>query len=138
MLKLIGSAKRSLILIDNWATPETLDLFSKKRKGVKVMIITSEHYDKNMCRVARFPLPTSQPSTRSIRISLSALMLKETILTKIESGRSFALIEACRGEQTKPMIDEKWIISEKESKIILYTTDDGKSLVSLVSRDGRI
>ena len=44
--KLIQSAKRSLILIDNWATPETLDLFAKKRKGVKVTIITSEHYDK--------------------------------------------------------------------------------------------
>ena len=46
VLKLIQFAKRSLILIDNWATPETLDLFAKKRKGVKVTIITSEHYDK--------------------------------------------------------------------------------------------
>ena len=46
VLKLIQIAKRSLILIDNWATPETLDLFAKKRKGVKVTIITSEHYDK--------------------------------------------------------------------------------------------
>ena len=26
-----ASAKRSLILIDNWATPEVLDLFAKKR-----------------------------------------------------------------------------------------------------------
>ena len=47
VLKLIQSAKRSLILIDNWATPETLDLFAKKRKGVTVTIITSEHYGKN-------------------------------------------------------------------------------------------
>lgn len=31
VLKLISSAKRSLILIDNWATPEVLDLFAKKR-----------------------------------------------------------------------------------------------------------
>ena len=46
VLKLIGSAKRSLILIDNWATAETLDLFAKKRKGVKLTIFTSEHYDK--------------------------------------------------------------------------------------------
>ena len=46
VLKLVGSAKRSLILIDNWATTETLDLFAKKRKGVKVTIFTSEHYDK--------------------------------------------------------------------------------------------
>ena len=46
VLKLIQSAKRSLILIDNWATAETLDLFSKKRKGVRLTIFTSEHYDK--------------------------------------------------------------------------------------------
>ncbi len=47
VLKLISSAKRALILIDNWATPEVLDLFAKKRAGVKVTIFTSEHYDKN-------------------------------------------------------------------------------------------
>ena len=46
VLKLIQSAKRSLILIDNWATAETFDLFAKKRKGVKVTVFTSEHYDK--------------------------------------------------------------------------------------------
>ena len=46
LLKLVASAKRSLILIDNWATPEVLDLFAKKRKGVKVTVFTSEHYDK--------------------------------------------------------------------------------------------
>ena len=46
VLKLVAGAKRSLILIDNWATPEMLDLFVKKRKGVKVTIFTSEHYDK--------------------------------------------------------------------------------------------
>ena len=46
VLKLIQSAKRSLVLIDNWATAETLDLFAKKRKGVRLAIFTSEHYDK--------------------------------------------------------------------------------------------
>ena len=46
VLKLVAGAKRSLVLIDNWATPETLDLFAKKRKGAKVTIFTSEHYDK--------------------------------------------------------------------------------------------
>ena len=46
VLKLVASAKRSLVLIDNWATAETLDLFAKKRKGVKVTVFTSEHYDK--------------------------------------------------------------------------------------------
>ena len=46
VLKLIGNAKRSLILIDNWATPEVLDLFAKKRADVKVTIFTSEHFDR--------------------------------------------------------------------------------------------
>ena len=46
VLSLVSRAKRALILIDNWATPETLDLFAKKRKGVKVTIFTSEHFKK--------------------------------------------------------------------------------------------
>ena len=46
VLKLIQNAKRSIILIDNWSTPETLDLLAKKGKGVKVTVFTSEHYDK--------------------------------------------------------------------------------------------
>ena len=46
VLALVSRAKRSLILIDNWATVETLDLFAKKRKGVRLTIFTSEHYDK--------------------------------------------------------------------------------------------
>ena len=46
VLRLIAGAKKSLILIDNWATPEVLDLFAKKREGVKVTIFTSEHYDR--------------------------------------------------------------------------------------------
>ena len=46
VLKLIQSAKRSLILIDNWANTEVLDLFKRKHKGVRLTIFTSEHYDK--------------------------------------------------------------------------------------------
>ena len=46
VLKLIGGAKRSLLLIDNWATDEVLELFAKKRKGVKVTIVTSEHFNR--------------------------------------------------------------------------------------------
>ena len=46
VLKLVAGAKRSLVLIDNWASPEVFDLFAKKRKGVKVTVFTSEHYDK--------------------------------------------------------------------------------------------
>ena len=48
VLSLISRAKRSLILIDNWVTAATLDLFAKKRTGVKVTIITSEHYKKKV------------------------------------------------------------------------------------------
>ena len=48
VLKLVSSAKRSLILVDNWATAATLDLFTKKRKGVKVTVITSEHFKKGV------------------------------------------------------------------------------------------
>jgi len=50
VLKLIQGAKRSLILIDNWATAETLDLFAKKRKGVKVTIITSASRSRRLWR----------------------------------------------------------------------------------------
>ena len=48
VLKLVAGAKRSLILIDNWATPEVLDLFAKKRKGVRLTIFTSEHFKKGV------------------------------------------------------------------------------------------
>ena len=48
VLKLVSGAKKSLVLIDNWATVETLDLFAKKRKGVAVTIFTSEHFKKGV------------------------------------------------------------------------------------------
>ena len=41
--RLIGNAKRSLLLIDNWATVATLDLFTKKRMGVKVDPTSQPH-----------------------------------------------------------------------------------------------
>ena len=46
VLSLVSRAKRSLILIDNWANTEVLDLFKRKHKGVRLTIFTSEHYDK--------------------------------------------------------------------------------------------
>ena len=46
VLSLVSRAKRSLILIDNWADTAVLDLFTKKREGVRLTIFTSEHYDK--------------------------------------------------------------------------------------------
>ena len=45
VLSLVARAKRSLILIDNWANTALLDLFTKKREGVRLTIFTSEHYD---------------------------------------------------------------------------------------------
>ena len=45
--RLIGSAKKSILLIDNWATVETLDMFSSKRKGVSLTVVTSQHFDRN-------------------------------------------------------------------------------------------
>ena len=47
VLKLVSSAKRLLLLIDNWAAA-TLDLFAKKCKGVKVTIVIFEHYRKKV------------------------------------------------------------------------------------------
>lgn len=48
VMKLVASAKRSLILIDNWANTEVLDLFAEKRKGVRLTIFTSEHFKKGV------------------------------------------------------------------------------------------
>ena len=47
VLKLIARTRRSIFLIDNWATPEVLDPFARKRDGVKVTIFTSEHYNRD-------------------------------------------------------------------------------------------
>ena len=43
--KLIGSAVASILLIDNWATVETLDMLAKKRDNVVVTVVTSAHTD---------------------------------------------------------------------------------------------
>ena len=48
LIKFIRRAKRSLTLIDNWANTEVLDLFTKKRKGVRLTIFTSEHFKKGV------------------------------------------------------------------------------------------
>ena len=43
--KLIGRAKKTILLIDNWIGPGTLDVLAKKRAGVAVDVVTSEHRD---------------------------------------------------------------------------------------------
>ena len=49
--KLIASAKKSILLIDNWAMVETLDMLAKKRKGVTVTIVTSGHCNRRTGKV---------------------------------------------------------------------------------------
>jgi hypothetical protein len=42
----VKSARKSLLLVDNWATVETLDMLAAKQKGVSVLVVTSEHRDR--------------------------------------------------------------------------------------------
>ncbi len=51
VLQLIARARRSLVLIDNWANAEVLDLFAKKAQGVKLTIITSSHFKNGVPRL---------------------------------------------------------------------------------------
>jgi len=44
--RLVKSARKSLLLVDNWATVETLDMLAAKQKGVAVAVVTSEHRDR--------------------------------------------------------------------------------------------
>jgi hypothetical protein len=44
--RLVKSARRSLLLVDNWATVETLDMLAAKPKGVAVTVVTSEQRDR--------------------------------------------------------------------------------------------
>ena len=44
--RLVKSARKSLLLVDNWATVETLDMLASKQKSVAVLVVTSEHRDR--------------------------------------------------------------------------------------------
>ena len=44
--KLIGRAKKEIVLIDSWVGPSTLDMLAKKRKGVKVEVVASPRGNK--------------------------------------------------------------------------------------------
>ena len=44
--RLVKSARKSLLLVDNWATVETLDMLAAKQKGVAATVVTSEHPDR--------------------------------------------------------------------------------------------
>ncbi len=55
--RLIMRAKTSILLIDNWIGTGTLDMLAKKRSGVDVTVVTSEH--KNGNGHPRFTLATT-------------------------------------------------------------------------------
>ena len=44
--KLIGRAKKTILLIDSWVGPGTLDMLAKKRKGVTVELVASPRGNK--------------------------------------------------------------------------------------------
>ena len=44
--KLVGRAKKTILLIDSWVGPGTLDMLAKKRKGVSVEVVTSPRGNK--------------------------------------------------------------------------------------------
>ena len=45
--QLINHATKTILLIDNWATIETLDMLAKKRDNVVAIVVTSAHPDRN-------------------------------------------------------------------------------------------
>ncbi|MBR3820439.1 MAG: hypothetical protein IKJ37_02325 [Kiritimatiellae bacterium] len=44
--KLIGRAKKTILLIDRWVGPGTLDMLAKKRNGVAVEVVASPRGNK--------------------------------------------------------------------------------------------
>ncbi|MFH1959193.1 MAG: ORF6N domain-containing protein [Patescibacteria group bacterium] len=60
---LIKSAKKTIILIDNFIDETILELFSKKRIGVKIII-----YTKNVTKIAKFDLKKFKEQYGDIKI----------------------------------------------------------------------
>jgi len=44
--KLVERAKKTVVLIDSWVGPGTLDMLAKKRKGVSVDVVASPRGNK--------------------------------------------------------------------------------------------
>ena len=64
--RLVSSAKASILLIDNWVGPGTLDMLAKKRAGVSAEIVTSTNSKLAATDIAKF---NAQYPTLSIRTS---------------------------------------------------------------------
>ena len=54
--KLIGRAKKEIVLIDSWVGPSTLDMLAKKRKGVvdccQCVNVVSSQFQFSICKAA--------------------------------------------------------------------------------------
>ena len=67
--KLIGRAKKTILLIDSWVVIGTLDMLAKKRKGVVVEVVTSPRGNKLAASdIAKF---TAQYGGLSVKTSMA-------------------------------------------------------------------
>jgi hypothetical protein len=67
--KLIGRAKKTILLIDSWVGPGTLDILAKKRKGVSVDVVASPRGNKLAASdIAKF---TAQYGGLSVKTSMA-------------------------------------------------------------------
>ena len=67
--KLIGRAKKTILLIDSWVGTGTLDMLAKKRKGVTVEVVTSPRGNKLAASdIAKF---TAQYGGLSVKTSMA-------------------------------------------------------------------
>ena len=64
--RLVARAKRSILLIDSWVGPGTLDMLAKKHSGVSVEIVTSSNGKLAATDIAKF---NAQYPTLSVRTS---------------------------------------------------------------------
>ena len=67
--KLIGRAKKTILLIDSWVSPGTLDMLAKKRNGVAVEVVASPRGNKLAASdIAKF---TAQYGGLSVKTSIA-------------------------------------------------------------------
>ena len=67
--KLIGRAKKTILLIDSWVGPGTLDMLAKKRNGVAVEVVASPRGNKLAASdIAKF---TAQYGGLSVKTSIA-------------------------------------------------------------------
>ena len=102
VLSLVARAKRSLILIDNWVNTAVLDLFTKKREGVRLTIFTSEHYDRK--HVTHRKISPADVATFNAQYPKLAVRYNETFHDRflIIDDKELYLIGASLKDSTPP------------------------------------